>query len=399
MDNENKVVYTYDGTWKDLLTSYNGLSISYDAQGNPTNYLGHTLTWEKGRQLKQFDSNTYNYNANGIRTSKTIGGIRHDYLLEGSKILRETWDDNTLVPLYDNEDSVCGIIYNTVPYYFLKNQQGDIIGITDCNGNTVARYSYDAWGKVIFATDTEIARVNPFRYRGYYYDSEIGMYYLQSRYYNPVVGRFINADNSDSLMACGPIIGLNLYSYCENNPCNNNDPLGNWIQFVIGAVIGGILNVVFYAIDCAIYKTKMNVWKALLNFLNGAVNGIIAASGAGLIWQIIAGIVSGIVSLFIGAGRPTLEDVIIAVICGILSGVLAGTLPKGANKHINYLMKNFGRKIRKNFFKSSFGKTIMNAAKYVFKNSKKLLWKFIKSYCIPNTIIGATPRIKSVLGV
>ena len=119
---KNGKAYTYgDAKWKDLLTGFDGETIEYDAQGNPVKYLGHTLTWEKGRQLKSFDSNTYTYNANGIRTSKTINGVKHTYTLDGTKILRETWEDNTLVPLFDNEDSVCGILYNSVPYYFIKN--------------------------------------------------------------------------------------------------------------------------------------------------------------------------------------------------------------------------------------------------------------------------------------
>ena len=121
-----KISYAYgNDTWRDLLTSYNGQSITYDAQGNPTSYLGHTLTWEKGRQLKKFDNIEYTYNANGIRISKTINGVTHTYTLDGTKILRETWGGNTLIPLYDNEDSICGIIYNNTPYYFIKNLQGD----------------------------------------------------------------------------------------------------------------------------------------------------------------------------------------------------------------------------------------------------------------------------------
>ena len=177
------------------------------------------------------------------------------------------------------------------------------------------------------------------------------------------------------------------------------DPRGKWIQYVVGAVIGGILNVVFYAIDCAIAKVKLILWKALLNFANGAVNGIIAATGAGMLTQIIASIASGIVSLFIGAGRPTYQDFVIAVLCGILSGILAGTLPKSAKKHIDYLMGKFGKKVGKSFFKSSLGKTFVNAVKYVFKNSKTLLWRFIKEYCIPNLYIAIIPRIKALLGV
>ena len=191
---KNGKVYTYGNTvWKDLLTGFDGKTISYDAQGNPTSYLGHTLTWEKGRQLKSFGGNTYTYNANGIRTSKTVGGVKHTYTLEGTKILRETWGTNTLVPIYDNEESVCGILYNDVPYYFVKNLQGDVIAIVDKDAKTIARYSYDAWGVPEIKLDSskcEIANVNPFRYRGYYYDAEIGLYYLQSRYYSADVGRF-----------------------------------------------------------------------------------------------------------------------------------------------------------------------------------------------------------------
>ena len=139
---KNGKAYAYDSVWRDLLTSYDGKTITYDAQGNPTYYLGHNLTWEKGRQLKSFDGNTYTYNDNGIRTSKTVGGVKHTYTLDGAKILRETCHNNVLVPLYDNEDSVCGIIYNGTPYYFLKNLQGDIIAITNQNGEVVARYSH-----------------------------------------------------------------------------------------------------------------------------------------------------------------------------------------------------------------------------------------------------------------
>ncbi len=104
-----KVTYTYDSTWKDLLTGYNGQEITCDFQGTPVSYLGHALTWEKGRQLKSFDGITYTYNANGIRTSKTVNGVKHTYTLDGTKILRETWTENetdySIVPMYDNEES------------------------------------------------------------------------------------------------------------------------------------------------------------------------------------------------------------------------------------------------------------------------------------------------------
>ena len=234
---KNGIIYDYDSTWKDLLTAYNGQSIEYDAQGNPLTYLGHELTWEKGRQLKSFDDITYTYNANGIRTSKTVDGIKHVYELDGTKILRECWnyDEATktykdiLVPLYDNEDSVCGITYNQVPYYFSKNLQGDVIAIVDKNAETVAKYSYDAWGVCSIAQDSsncQIATINPYRYRGYYFDEETGLYYLQSRYYDPFIGRFISSDEILMALLPGDILYQNAFAYCCNNVTNVVDHLG-----------------------------------------------------------------------------------------------------------------------------------------------------------------------------
>ena len=246
---KNGKAYTYgNATWKDLLTGFDGKTIEYDAQGNPTSYLGHTLTWEKGRQLKKFDNIEYTYNANGIRTSKKVNGVLHTYTLDGTKILRETWDGNNLIPLYDNEDSVCGILYNNVPYYFIKNLQGDIIAIVGKDAKTVARYSYDAWGAVTSAfTDTDftkgvdIATVNPFRYRGYYYDEEIELYYLQSRYYDAGVGRFINADNIEALRYVSSSINTNLFTYCLNYPVNFSDINGNIPAQIVAQIILGIM--------------------------------------------------------------------------------------------------------------------------------------------------------------
>ena len=235
---KNGKAYTYgNATWKDLLTGFDGKTIEYDAQGNPVKYLGHTLTWKKGRQLKSFDGNTYIYNANGIRTSKTIGEVKHTYTLDGTKILRETWAGNTLIPLYDNEDNVCGILYNNVPYYFVKNQQGDVIAIVDKDAQTVARYSYDAWGVPTVTLDTsdcQIADINPFRYRGYYYDKEIGLYYLQSRYFNPSISRFLIADEQIGF----DLLNLNLFTYCKNDTIDSIDIYG-YSRIMIDAGHGG----------------------------------------------------------------------------------------------------------------------------------------------------------------
>jgi len=241
---KNGSIYTYgNSTWKDLLTYCKGKAITYDAQGNPTSYMGNTLVWEKGRQLKSFGTNSYTYNANGIRTSKTVSGVKHSYILDGTKVLKETWDTNTIVPLYDNEDSVCGISFNCNAYYFIKNLQGDVIALAAANKTIVARYSYDAWG-VCTVTDAEgnenttssfIGNINPYRYRSYYYDVETGLYYLQSRYYNPSVGRFINGDG---LVDNRGLNTQNMFQYCGNNPVMYTDPLGQLFGLISLGVLG-----------------------------------------------------------------------------------------------------------------------------------------------------------------
>jgi len=273
---KNGKTYTYgDAKWKDLLTKVGDTTITYDAQGNPTSYLGHTLTWEKGRQLKSFDNTQYTYNANGIRTSKTVNGVMHHYTLDGAKILREAWGSNTIIPMYDNEDAVCGIQYNGEPYYFFKNLQGDVIAIVDKDAQTVAKYSYDAWGVCTISQDSSdcgIAAVNPFRYRGYYYDIEIGLYYLQSRYYNPTVGRFVNSDAMEYIYYEGQNIGTNVFAYCENDPVNNMDPNGTFTLFaciIIGVIVGAVAG----AVASKMIYGKVNGWWVLGGAVIGGVLG------------------------------------------------------------------------------------------------------------------------------
>ena len=255
---KNGKFYTYDYVWKDQLVCYDAQCyMTYDAQGNPLTYLGHTLTWEKGRQLKSFDGNTYTYNANGIRTSKTANGVLHTYTLDGTKILRETWDGNTLIPLYDNEEGVCGILYNNIPYYFIKNLQGDVIAIVDKDAQTVARYSYDAWGAVTSAItyteltkNVDIATINPFRYRCYYYDEEIGLYYLQSRYYDANICRFINDDEIEVICIDQTIISeKNIFCYCKNNCVMLLDKFGYKSSFTFPSwIVGTIIDMILLTI-------------------------------------------------------------------------------------------------------------------------------------------------------
>lgn len=240
--------YSYENiNWKDQLTSYNGKAITYDNIGNPLTYDGNTYTWQNGRQLAGISNTakeqtiTYKYNDEGIRTEKVVNGIASKYYLEGTKVIYEMTGRNLSYYQYDEQGNIIGMQYNGTQYYYIKNLQGDIIGILDNELNQVVKYDYDSWGKVIAITDatgteitdqTHIGHINPYRYRSYRYDRETGLYYLQSRYYNPEWGRFLNADG---LVATGQEpLGHNMYSYSYNNPINLTDKNGN-------SAIAGIL--------------------------------------------------------------------------------------------------------------------------------------------------------------
>jgi len=176
------------------------------------------------------DDLAFNYNENGIRTWKMVNNTFKSFTLDGSKILIESSAGNqnyVIYYYYDAIGSVTGFNYNGTTYYYGKNIQGDIKFIYNTSGSIVTEYCYDAWGNILSTTGTlasTVGAINPFRYRGYYYDSETGFYYLNSRYYDPQVGRFINADAI--LGANGDLVGYNLFAYCSNNPVMYVDPTG-----------------------------------------------------------------------------------------------------------------------------------------------------------------------------
>ena len=245
--------YTYGDTgWKDLLTGFNGTTITYDEIGNPQNWRdGMSFTWVNGRQLGALQKGdlgvSYSYNSDGLRVSKTVNGVKTEYVWDGSSLIGQKTGNNVLVYLYA-ADGLAGFQYNGVNYYYLKNGQGDVVGILNSSGTLVAKYTYDAWGKLLSVTDAAgtdkstdasfIGNINPIRYRSYYYDTETGLYYLQSRYYDPEVGRFINADSVMGVNA--DIYTYNLFTYCGNNPVSRLDESGmGWLS-VLGAIVTGV---------------------------------------------------------------------------------------------------------------------------------------------------------------
>ena len=155
----------------------------------------------------------------------------HQYIYAGRKLLRETISDGTTTKTldftYDNVGMPYSLIYNdgttTTKCYYITNLQGDVMYLVDANGVQVAAYDYDPYGKVITSTG-DLAEINPLRYRGYYYDTETSFYYLQSRYYDPEICRFINADGYSSTGA--GFLGYNMFAYCNNNPIAFTDDNG-----------------------------------------------------------------------------------------------------------------------------------------------------------------------------
>ena len=186
---------------------------------------------------------TMRYNQDGIRTSKvqSAGGTTGEqtaYFVEDGEILGEyRYGAGTKKLLYqfDANGRRIGFTYNGTQYYYRYNLQGDVIAIVDRNADTVAKYTYDAWGKVLSVTNAAgvvqtssgfIGNINPIRYRGYYYDTDLGLYYLQSRYYDPEIGRFVNGDAA--LGQVGNVQSTNMFAYCFNDPVNMFDPIGGW---------------------------------------------------------------------------------------------------------------------------------------------------------------------------
>ena len=253
------ITYGYDTQWKDLLTTVGNKTITYDNIGNPISYLGATLTWE-GRTLISYEDETniieYKYDENGMRYYTTITN-KEDGLVGSYKYV---WIDGKLISivfvsngstqtakyLYNDNDEPVGMVVTDaegtlLTYYYLKNAQGDITNIISASGGKLVEFTYDVFGNqtVHYQADPStimgmmnlveqvmVRALTPFGYRGYCYDTYSGLYYLQSRYYDPQTGRFINTDDTNYLNTTGTVLGCNLFAYCENDPVNRVDPKG-----------------------------------------------------------------------------------------------------------------------------------------------------------------------------
>ena len=287
----NVINYTYDSVWKDKLDSFGNTAITYDNIGNPLTIGDKSFTWS-GRQLETYTQGNktieFEYDENGLRHRKTVkeNGIiieRYDYVWSDGTLISQTYSTysngvldstNSAKFIYDAWGTLQGFVLNdTTTYLYTKNLQGDILSIVNESGQTIVTYEYDSWGAVSFSATSmqnmmlayTLSFVSPFTYRGYCYDYDIELYYLQSRYYSAEIGRFINTDDTQIAIATqGEILGANLFAYCNNNPVNFADPTGyttkkfwNYVNNL--PIVKGITKLAGFGWD-----SKQGIWYSLM---------------------------------------------------------------------------------------------------------------------------------------
>ena len=338
---------------------------------------------------------SYSLNAEEERTLESTVVQEYTYVYNGGTLMQmvieTTVDDGepvteTLSFTYDAGGTPMTISHNGTVYYYVTNLQGDVVAIVDSTGVQVVGYTYDAWGKVLSQTGTmawSLGEENPLRYRGYVYDPETGLYYVSSRYYDPEIGRFINADAVDMLGANGDFASLNLFAYCGNNPVLRADSNGRFWHLVVGGVIGGIIGGISSAVSGGDFVD------ILIGVTAGAAGGILAASGAGIIVQALGGAaismasnaasqMNHIVQDETGEMEFDVGDMLIDGAVGLTCGIWGGN---GASYGNSGGIKAAGKQLLKRGFfnpqaRSYYAKVAHNmGGEYVFKPLLKSLGK------------------------
>ena len=336
--------------------------------GCATKYNGYTATWSRGKLAKLYKGNnvtgthTYNniYNASGQRTvfeytytkpssssaavaMGTLMGYHKSFhydqsgrlIFEGktSQLYGEGSSYEKIVYLYD-ESGMIGMVHTTesgtsTTYYYHRNLLGDVVGIYNTSGTKVGGYSYDAWGNCTITLDTNsIATKNPIRYRGYYYDEDTQLYYLNARYYSPLWRRFISPDDT-AFLDPENVNGLNLYAYCNNDPVNYADPSGHFaipLGFLIGSIlIGAAIGAGTSGVTA--YTEGEKGWNLVWDIIGGGIMG--AAIGAATALGGAAGLAAAGVPIAVGASATVL-NVSLGTALGIAIG---GTAFASATKY------------------------------------------------------------------
>lgn len=342
--------FTYrTGGWKDQLMSWNGQPYAYDAGGNPTVLRGVALTWGEGRRLKKVSLSwgdvTFAYDSDGKRVRKSSSGVDTKYFYNGnmlSGLVKTTTGSagttkTTVQFVYDAEGKPLLLRLNgKTDYFYLYNGLGDVVGLIDSSNKVVVRYQYDSWGKVTSSEDTSgvsLATLNPFRYRRYIYDPETGLYYLGSRYYDPEVGRFVNADDFETLTyQMDSVQGKNLYQYCFNNPVNMEDGDGGWPKWVtqvaigVGAIVIGAVAVAATAATGGVAAT----------FAVAVTAGAKTAAMSGVIGAVVGASTSVIGNrISTGSWKNSAKIALNGAVDGFASGFMTGGIMAGTSQVVS----------------------------------------------------------------
>ena len=379
---KGSINFVYDNVIKDRLVSVNGLAISYDSSNplNPTKYGSKWFTFE-GRRLTRLTLTSgyydYKYNDQGLRIQKKdYRGITWDYTYDGDKLIYESSPYGKLNFLYDENNMLYGFIKdNTEKYLYIRDNLQNIIAITTLSGEIVVKYAYDAWGKLLSTMGSlasTIGALNPFKYKGYYYDQESGMYYCKSRYYVPDWCRWLNADSSTNLSFLNYTI--NLLCYCNNNPISGYDSNGDipkWLSITLKCVataaivvaacaisvatagsaapviIGVAIGVVTTGIKDIADDGKLN--SGLDAYLGAAVSGAIAGLGAGLGTTALSSGLGDVVGGVFDGSIKSFSDGCIAFASGAVLGAIGYGISNGiskglARRKLNKIVPNWNAK-------------------------------------------------------
>ena len=272
---------------------------------------------------------SFTYNGDGIRTSKTKNGVTTTYYFSGSQLIAEETQGNITVYIYDSNGMPIGMQYRGASYandtwdifWFERNLQGDIVAVYNHSGTKLVSYTYDAFGNHTTTyhngtTSSSVAAKNPFRYRGYYYDTDLGLYYCGTRYYDSNTGRWINADRIDVITASP--MGLtdkNLYAYCDNNPVMRVDHSGEFWGFIAKAALGAAITLGTSWFAAKVTGQEFTIKDVAVSVAAGVLNA------TGELWGVIgSGLVVGVYTMCSNFESGASWGAAIA------SGVIAGTL-------------------------------------------------------------------------
>ncbi len=265
------------------------------------------------------------YNTSGLRTRRISDDKTYSYIYAGDKLMRMTVGDDILDFSYDANGAPLTMTYNGTVYYYITNLQGDVMSLERADGGSGASYAYDAWGNIIAMSGT-LAELNPLRYRGYIYDQETGFYYVSNRYYDPEIGRWINADIQETLTAdFESFAQYNLFAYCFNNPVNMSDETGTWPSWAKKVVIAVAVVAVVAAV-AAVTVATAGAGTAAAVIAVGAAKGAAIGMVSGAAMGAATGAVSHRVSTgsWSGAGTAALNGMSDGALSGAVTGAITG---------------------------------------------------------------------------